>query len=83
MNVDQPIASSSTSAPVPTSIAPSKNGRSAGKAHKEAKTPIRRSYISNAIKTPFEKRQEADKKRAAVKAVEKDMKQEIEDEKER
>ena len=64
-------------------MAASKAGRSAGKAHKSAKAPVRRSYISAAIKTPFEKRMEAEKRKQAVKGVEKDMKQELQDEKDR
>jgi rRNA-processing protein CGR1 len=64
-------------------LAPSKQGRTPGKAHKSAKTAKARSYISPAIKSSFEKRKELEKKRDAVKGVEKDMKEEAEAEKER
>jgi rRNA-processing protein CGR1 len=77
------VESASSSAPVVLNMAPSKNGRTPGKAHKSAKTAKARSYISPAIKTPFEKRREADKKREAIKGVEKDMKEEKEAEQER
>lgn len=91
MSVAQPIASTSaigsSTTPDPnaptTTIARSKNGRSTGKALKSAKAPLRRSYISPAVKTPFEKRKEEDKKKQAIKDVEKEMKQELADEKER
>lgn len=73
----------SSSTPVTVPLAPSKQGRTPGKAHKSAKSAKARSYISSAIKTPFEKRKEAENKRAAVKGVERDMKEEIEAEKER
>ena len=80
MDTEQPIASSSS---VPIPMAASKAGRSAGKAHKSAKAPVRRSYISPAIKTPFEKRREADTRKEATKSVEKDMKEELQAEKDR
>ena len=76
----QPIASTSTA---PVQMAASKAGRSAGKAHKSAKTPVKRTYISAAIKTPFEKRREADKRKEAIKGVEKDFKEELQAEKDR
>lgn len=73
----------STSKPLVVPMAASKNGRTPGKAHKSQKTAKARSYISPAIKTPFEKRREADKKREATKGVEREMKEEKESEKER
>ncbi|GFZ50116.1 rRNA-processing protein CGR1 [Saitozyma sp. JCM 24511] len=78
-----PASSSAPRDPVLLSVAPSKNGRTAGKAHKSSKTATRRSYISNSIKTPFEKRMEKEKEREAVKQVEREMKEEAEAERER
>ncbi|KAK4685293.1 rRNA-processing protein CGR1, partial [Tremellales sp. Uapishka_1] len=71
-------ASTSTpaSAPVLLSVAASKNGRTAGKAHKITKTATRRSYLSASVKTPFEIRKENDKKAASIKALEREMKDE-------
>ncbi|WWC73501.1 uncharacterized protein I206_107472 [Kwoniella pini CBS 10737] len=66
-------ASSSTSAVI-VSVAASRNGRTPGKAHKGEKTAVKRSYISNSVKTPFEKRREQDKAKAAMKAVEQELK---------
>lgn len=86
MDVDQPEASSSTlvaPSPVVVSMGPSKNGRSIGKAHKSDKAAVRRSYISPAIKTPFAKRMEEQKKRDAMRATEREMKDEKEAEAER
>jgi rRNA-processing protein CGR1 len=77
--MDQPIASSST--PVTLSLAPSKNGRTPGKAHKSPKTALRRSYISPSVKTPFEKRMEAEKQKQATIGLEKEMKEEKQAEK--
>lgn len=77
--MEQPIASSSTAPPL--EVAASKNGRTIGKAHKSGKAPVRRSYISDAIKTPFAQRMEEEKKRQAVRALEKEMKEEKEAEK--
>ena len=74
-------ASSSTPATVP--LAPSKQGRAPGKAHKSAKQAKARSYISASIKTPFEKRKELEKQRDATKGVERDMKDEAAAERER
>jgi rRNA-processing protein CGR1 len=80
----EPVASSSTSRePVLITVAAPKNGRTPGKAHKSDKTAVRRSYINTAIKTPFEKRMEAEKRREAVKRVERDLKEEAEAEAER
>jgi hypothetical protein len=80
------VASSSTTAalnPPTISLAASKNGRVSGKAWKETKVATRRSYLSPSLKTPFEVRREADKKREAVKLLEKEMKEEKEAEAER
>ena len=38
-------------------------------------TAVRRSYLSPAIKTPFEKRKERERAKEAVKAVEREMKE--------
>jgi rRNA-processing protein CGR1 len=76
-------AAESSSTPRILSVAPSNKGRTPGKAHKSQKTAKARSYISPAIKTPYEKRREADLKKAAVKGVEKDMKEEEEATRER
>ena len=73
MNVEA-VASSSSSAHATQEVAQSKGGRTPGKAHKSAKAPLRRSYISESIKTPFAKRMEEEQKKQAVKAVEKEMK---------
>jgi rRNA-processing protein CGR1 len=62
-----------SSAPKP--IAASNGGRSVGKAHKSAKSALKRSYISPSLKTPFEKRKEKEKAQEAVKAVEQEMKE--------
>jgi rRNA-processing protein CGR1 len=74
MSVEEPIASSSSAAAAPQEVAGSKNGRTMGKAHKSAKTAVRRSYISEAIKTPFARRMEEEQRRQSVKATEKEMK---------
>jgi rRNA-processing protein CGR1 len=68
-----------TSSPKP--IAASNGGRSVGKAHKSAKSALKRSYISPSVKTPFEKRKEKEKVQEAVKAVEQEMKEGTEAEK--
>lgn len=73
MNVEA-VASSSSSAHATQEVAQRKGGRTPGKAHKSAKAPLRRSYISESIKTPFAKRMEEEQKKQAVKAVEKEMK---------
>lgn len=65
-----------TSSPKP--IAASNGGRSVGKAHKSAKSALKRSYISPSVKTPFEKRKEKEKVQEAVKAVEQEMKEDTE-----
>lgn len=67
----------------PKPIAPSNLGRSVGKAHKSTKTALRRSYISPSLKTPFEKRKEKEKAQEAVKAVEQEMKEDDQAEKDR
>lgn len=74
----QPTAStSSLSAILPVvDLANSRNGRTPGKAHKGAKSAVRRSYISPSIKSTFEKRKELEKRCEAVKGVEKEMKEE-------
>ena len=56
-------------------LASSKLGRTSGKSWKPMKeTAVRRSYLSPAIKTPFEKRKERERAKEAVKAVEREMK---------
>lgn len=70
-----------TTTSIPKPIAASNGGRSVGKAHKSAKSALKRSYISPAVKTPFEKRKEKEKAQEAVKAVEKEMKDDTEAEK--
>ena len=70
-------------APALVPMAASKLGRSPGKAHKSQKVAKVRSYISPAIKTPFEKRKEAEKKKQAVKDAEREMKEEVEEDKTR
>lgn len=80
-------------------MAASKNGRVSGKNWKTEKTAKAcvlclsslssltmsrsRSYISPSVKTPFAARQEAQKKKDAMKALEKEMKEEKEAEAER
>lgn len=73
----------SSSTPLVLSVAPSKKGRSPGKAHKSQKEAKARSYMSASIKTPYEKRREADLKKASIKGIEKDMKEEEEAARER
>jgi len=80
MDADAP---STSSAPAVVAMAASKNGRTPGKAHKSQKAAKARSYISPSIKTPFEKRREADQKQASIKGVEKEMKEEKAAEQER
>ncbi|ORY34915.1 hypothetical protein BCR39DRAFT_515587 [Naematelia encephala] len=75
--------STSTTSALIVPVAPTKAGRTPGKAHKSEKTAVRRSYISPSIKTPFAKRMEAEQRRLAVKGVERDMKEEKASEKER
>ncbi|WWC93005.1 uncharacterized protein L201_007969 [Kwoniella dendrophila CBS 6074] len=65
---------SSSSTPLVVSVAASKNGRTPGKAHKGDKTAVKRTYISNSIKTPYEKRREQDKQKEAMKTFEKELK---------
>ncbi|TXT16035.1 hypothetical protein VHUM_00538 [Vanrija humicola] len=73
----EPTASTSTATePLVLEVRASKNGRTHGKAWKSDKTATRRSYISNELKTPFEKRMEREKERQAMKAVEREMKEE-------
>ncbi|WVW86710.1 hypothetical protein I302_108764 [Kwoniella bestiolae CBS 10118] len=76
-------SSSSSSPPVVVSVAASRNGRTPGKAHKGEKTAVKRSYISNSIKTPFEKRREQDRQKEAMKAVERELKDDKQAEKDR
>jgi hypothetical protein len=70
-----------TTSLTPKPIAASNGGRSVGKAHKSAKSALKRSYISPSLKTPFEKRKEKEKAQEAVKAVEQEMKDDTEAEK--
>ncbi|WVR08229.1 rRNA-processing protein CGR1 [Kwoniella sp. DSM 27419] len=77
-----PTPSSSTT-PVVVSVAASKNGRTAGKAHKSEKTAKNRSYISESLKTPFEKRREKDRQVEAMKTMEKELKDDKEAERQR
>ena len=77
MDAPQPIASTSTSVQ-PSEVAQSKNGRTMGKAHKSPRAPIKRSYISEAIKTPFAKRMEEEQRKQSIKATEREMKDEKE-----
>lgn len=79
----EPSSSAQTTAPVVVSVAPSKNGRTPGKAHKSAKTALRRSYISPSVKTPFEKRMEKEKAQQAAKQLEKELKEEKETDRQR
>lgn len=81
MQAESSATVQTTSEPKP--IAPSNLGRSVGKAHKSTKTALRRSYISPSIKTPFEKRKEKEKARDAVKAVEQEMREDEQAEKDR
>lgn len=68
----------------PVPLAASKQGRSAGtKAHKAPKVAKRQSYLSESIKTPFEKRKELEKRKESTKAVEQELKEEKQGERER
>lgn len=69
-------AASSSASPVMLELAASKNGRTPGKAHKAPKAATRRSHLSPALKTAFEKRKEQEKRKEAVKAVEQGMRDE-------
>lgn len=64
-------------------VRPSKLGRSHGKAWKGDKESTRRTIMAAGLRSPFAKRLEQDKARSAVKAVEKEMKEEAEEERER
>ncbi|OXC68699.1 rRNA-processing protein CGR1 [Cryptococcus neoformans] len=79
----EPSSSIQAAEPVIVSVAPSKNGRTPGKAHKSAKTALRRSYISPSVKTPFEKRMENEKAQQAAKQLERELKEEKETDRQR
>lgn len=79
----EPSSSIQAAEPVVVSVAPSKNGRTPGKAHKSAKTALRRSYISPSVKTPFEKRMEKEKAQQAAKQLERELKEEKETDRQR
>ncbi|CAK9781511.1 hypothetical protein CC85DRAFT_269531 [Cutaneotrichosporon oleaginosum] len=89
MDVDAPTSTSErTSSTQPTApkvleVRPSKLGRSHGKAWKGEKESTRRTIMAPGLKSPFAKRLEQDKARQAVKAVEKEMKDEAKEEHER
>ena len=80
MDVDTSTAGPSTTV---QPLAASRNGRTPGKAHKATKSATRRSYLSQAVKTGFEHRKQLEKKKAAIKGVEKEMKEEKDAEQER
>lgn len=61
----------------------SKLGRTHGKAWKGEKSATRRTTMAASLKTPFELRMEKEKARKAILAVERDMKDEEKEEKER
>ena len=73
-----PVTSSTTSSAslLIVDVAASRKGRTPGKGHKSIKSAVRRSHLSPAIKSPFEKRKELEKRREAVRGVEKEMKEE-------
>jgi len=71
--MDQPTAFTS-SLPLVDLSGP-KLGRTPGKAHKATRSAIRRSYLSAFAKSPFQKRKELEKRREAVRGVEREMKQ--------
>ncbi|AFR95422.1 rRNA-processing protein CGR1 [Cryptococcus neoformans C23] len=79
----EPSSSIRAAESVVVSVAPSKNGRTPGKAHKSAKTALRRSYISPSVKTPFEKRMEKEKAQQAAKQLERELKEEKETDRQR
>lgn len=79
----EPSSSIRAADSVVVSVAPSKNGRTPGKAHKSAKTALRRSYISPSVKTPFEKRMEKEKAQQAAKQLERELKEEKETDRQR
>lgn len=78
-----PASSTDPRAPVVLEVRASKQGRTHGKAWKGDKTATRRAYMSNELKTPFEKRMEQAKARKAMIAVEKDMKESEQEAKDR
>lgn len=61
----------------------SKLGRSHGKAWKGEKESTKRTLMAPGLRSKFDKRMELDKAKKAVKMVERDMKDEAKDERER
>ncbi|KAI0080264.1 hypothetical protein K474DRAFT_1657972 [Panus rudis PR-1116 ss-1] len=79
---EQPVASTSTS-PEPTSepvisLAPSAAGRVSGKPWKVPKSATVRSHLPEGVKTKWEERMEKTKKEKAMKALQKELKEEKE-----
>lgn len=64
-------------------VRPSKLGRTHGKAWKGEKESTRRTLMAPGLRSKFDKRRELDQQRAAVKAVEREMKEEAKEERER
>lgn len=69
--------------PVVLDVRASKLGRTHGKAWKGEKASTRRTMMHTGLKSSYEKRREKNKEREAIKAVEKEMKEETEAERER
>lgn len=65
------------------SVAASHNGRVNGKHWKGERAATKRTQMPKSLKTAFEKRREQDKAKAAVKAVEAEMRDEAKQDKER
>lgn len=91
MNIDASTSTSTTERTSSTQPAAgkvlevrgSKLGRSHGKAWKGEKESTRRTIMAPGLRSTFAKRLELDQARKAVKAVEKEMKEEAKDERER
>lgn len=81
----QENAEGSTAArePVTLDVRASKLGRTHGKAWKGEKTSTRRTMMHSGLKSSYEKRREKSKEKDAIKAVEREMKEETEAERER
>jgi hypothetical protein len=88
MDVDAGTSTERTSSTQPAApkvleVRGSKLGRSHGKAWKGEKESTRRTIMAPGLRSSFAKRLEQDKARAAVKALEREMKEEAKEERER
>lgn len=81
-STDTPMAEAESSK-VTLSVASSHNGRLNGKHWKGGKGATKRTTMPKGQRTPYERRMAKEKERAAIKAVEQEMKDEAREEKER